>query len=201
MVLKEYIEWLGYAFAFIGLVATITKTIQLWVSVKTFSWRYVDKMSKKLIKKIGKDRYVPDVIVGIGRGGSITGSILSGNICVPNKKEHIPFLGADRLYIWKDSKRIEVENEMIDLCRLEGKNILLVASDIMSGNTISFFIKKLNEAKVKSIKTACLVLSGNSTYEPTYFAKQIPSKFRMPWMYRNYIRDSREDLNKTKAKK
>ncbi len=196
----DYFEWLSYIFAFIGLIATIKRTIHFWVRIKSFSWKDVDRLSKKLIEKIIHDGYCPEVIVGIGRGGAIVGAILSGNLKFKKenneseKKGHIHFLGVDRIYEWKNNVRFEVDNKMVSLDRLAGKRVLLVAGDVMAGNTVNFFINKLKQAQVASIKTACLVKSTSSTHAVSYYAREIPSRFRMPWMYKYYERDSRENI-------
>lgn len=85
--IKDILEWAGYVLVIIGFGATIYKTVEVWLNLKSFSWGDIDKYSKVLIKKISKDYFVPDIIVGIGRGGAIVGSILSGNIVVPSESK------------------------------------------------------------------------------------------------------------------
>jgi len=196
---KDILEWFGYILAFIGFLATAYKTAQLWLSLKRFSWNDVDKYSKLIIKKIDKDSFVPDVIVGIGRGGSIIGSILSGNIIVPPPKvRNIPVLGVDRLYEWRDGERVEVENKMIDFSPLAGKKVLLIAGDVLTGGTMKFYIRQLEKANVAELKTGCLVKGVTSALQPDYFGKEIPADFNMPWMYKGYgyTRDSRKPQKK-----
>jgi len=193
-ILKDIIEWIGYILAFIGFLATVFKTAQVWLSLKRFSWNDVDKYSKVIIKKIANDYFVPDVIVGIGRGGAIVGSILSGNISTPTHKvRNIPFLGVDRLYEWQNGERVEVKNEMINLSPLVGKKVLLVAGDVLTGGTMKFFIRQLEKVNVAELKTSCLVKGVTSALQPDYFGKEIPANFNMPWMYKgyDYTRDSR----------
>ncbi len=194
--MKDILEWAGYVLAVIGFGATIYKTVEVWLNLKSFSWGDVDKYSKVLIKKISKDYFVPDIIVGIGRGGAIIGSILSGNITVPSnqKGKNIPVLGVDRLYEWQHGARVEIKNEMVDFSPLEGKKVLLVAGDIMTGGTIKFYAHQLEQAKVAELKTGCLVKGVTATFQPDYFGKEIPADFNMPWMYKGYgySRDSRK---------
>ncbi len=104
------LDIIGYLFAAIGLGVTVYQTFDVWLNFRTFSWREVDKYSKKLIEKIEKDEYIPDVIVCIGRGGSIIGSILSGNIHIDKVQQdrNIPILGADLMYEWRNRQRVEV---------------------------------------------------------------------------------------------
>ncbi|HNZ01873.1 MAG TPA: phosphoribosyltransferase family protein [Anaerolineaceae bacterium] len=196
------LDIIGYLFAAIGLGVTVYQTFDVWLNFRTFSWREVDKYSKKLIEKIEKDEYIPDVIVCIGRGGSIIGSILSGNIHIDKVQQdrNIPILGADRMYEWRNRQRVEVENEMIDFAPLHGKKVLLVAADVMTGGTMVFFVSAINQAEPADLRTACLVKGVAATFTPDYYGREIASDFRMPWMYKNfgYIRDSRKPDLKAK---
>jgi len=197
-VLMNIVKWVGYLFAIIGFSATVWKSIQAWLSLKSFSWNEFDKHSKQLIKKISSQGYYPDLIVTIGRGGAILGSIISGNLLSQNaniekRRRNIPILGCDRMYEWENGQRIEVPNRMIDLKPLKGNKVLLVAGDILTGSTIKFFLKQVEEVDPESVKTACLVKGITATFSPDFFGKEIPGDFRMPWMYKGYgyVRDSR----------
>jgi hypoxanthine phosphoribosyltransferase len=199
---KDVLEWAGYILAAVGFLATVYKTIEVWLSLKNFSWGDVDKYSKVIIKKIARDYFVPDVVVGIGRGGSILASTLSGNIIIPvqQKERNIPILGVDRIYEWQHGARVEIENKMIDFTPLAGKKVLLVAGDVITGGTMKFYIRQLEQAKVAEAKTACLVKGVTATFQPDYFGKEIPADFNMPWMYKGYgyCRDSRKPVKENK---
>lgn len=191
--------WLGYLFALIGFVATVYKSVQVWLNLKVLSWGDVDKYCKKVIEQIRSTRFKPDVIVTIGRGGAVFGAILSGNTS-KHKNEHrkinIPILGVDRMYEWENNCRNEIPNKMVSFAPLAEKKVLLVAGDILSGGTMKFHYKQLKEVGVKEIRTACIVKGSASTLRPDYFGKEIIADFRMPWMYKGYgyIRDSRKPL-------
>ena len=189
--------WLGYLFALIGFVATIYKSIQVWLSLKVLSWKDVDKCCETVVKQIRNDGFKPDVIVSIGRGGAIFGAILSGNTSShkdKHKKSNIPILGVDRIYEWENNCRREVPNTMVSFDPLAGKKVLLVAGDILSGGTMKFHFKQLEKVGVEKMRTACIVKGSSSTLHPDYFGKEILADFRMPWMYKGYgyVRDSRK---------
>ena len=191
-------EWVGYVFATIGAGVTIYKAVQVSINYQRFSWAEVDKYTKLLISKIIKDRFTPDLIVTIGRGGAIIGSLLSGNLPKVNSLTYnIPILGTDRMYVWDKGQRIEMENEMIEFAPLRNKSILLVAGDVMTGGTMEYYISKFNAIPVQQIKSACLVKNVSAAYNPNFVGKEIAAKFKMPWMYRgyDYIRDSRHPCN------
>ncbi len=191
--------WLGYAFAAVGFLATIYKTVQVWLNLNVLSWKDVDRLSKRVIKRIACSGFHPDVIVTIGRGGAVFGSILSGNLPEGRgrpKKSNVPILGVDRMYVWEDGQRSEVPNDLIDLRPLTGKRVLLVAGDVLSGGTMKFHLEALRQVGAGDVRTACLVKGAATTLHPDYFGKEIPSDFRMPWMYKGYgyVRDSRRPI-------
>ena len=192
------LSWIGYIFAIVGFCGTVWKTVQVWTSLKTFSWGDFDKYSKTLVKNIQADGFYPEIIVTIGRGGAIVGSVISGNLHRKNAEggedsKNIPILGCDRIYEWQSGQRIEVANKMVDLAPLNGKSVLLVAGDVLTGGTMKCFLTQLREVKPAVVKTACLVKGVTATFSPDYVGKEIPGDFRMPWMYKGYgyIRDSR----------
>lgn len=193
MNVKDILDITSYVLAFVGFLATLYKTVEVWLNLRRFSWTEVDKLTKKLIQQISSDMFVPDVIVGIGRGGAILGALLSGNLRVPGKSRNIPLLVVERIYEWHDGERIEVENEMINLSPLRGKKILLVAGDVLTGGTMKFFLREIEQVEPQEVRTACLVKGVTSAYRPDYFGKEITGDFRMPWMYKGYgyVRDSR----------
>lgn len=185
-----------YVLLGVGLAVTLYKTYNTIINFKSFSWRDVDAMSKRIINIMSNDMYIPDVIVGIGRGGAIVGALLSGNMAIPNKKQNIPLLGVDRIYEWRNGRRIELHNPMVELGALAGKRVLLVAADVSSGDTMKMYLQTLREQGVSEIKTAALLKNVAATFKPDYYAREIAGTFRMPWMYRGYgyVLDSRKPL-------
>ena len=197
--LMLFLGWLGYAFAGIGFLATVWKAIESWRSVRRFSWSEFDKLARRMIKVIRADGYHPDVIVTIGRGGAILGSVLSGNLHISTKmdRQNIPIVGYDRLYEWDAGKRSEIPNHMVAPAPLEGQNVLLVAGDVLTGGTMASFLSQLQKVNPKSVKTACLAQGVTSALKSDYVGKLITGSFEMPWMYRGfgYVRDSRQPAN------
>jgi hypothetical protein len=103
--LTTVLGWLGYAFAIIGFIGTVWKTINIWMSQKTFSWKDFDRQVKSIIRQMRKDGFYLDIIVSIGRGGAIVGATISGNLHhrkrkAPKDSENITILGCDRIYEW-----------------------------------------------------------------------------------------------------
>ena len=196
--LMGILTWVGYAFAGIGFLATVWKAIESWRSVRRFSWSEFDRLARRMVKLIRADRYHPEVIVTIGRGGAILGSVLSGNLHISTKmdRRNIPIVGYDRLYQWDAGQRSEIPNRMVELAPLKGKDVLLVAGDVLTGRTMASFLEQLQKVHPRSIKTACLAQGVTSALNADYVGKRITGSFEMPWMYRGfgYVRDSRQPV-------
>ena len=193
------LTWVGYSFAVIGFCGTAWKSVQIWTSLESLSWREFDRYSKRLVRTIRADGFHPDIIITIGRGGAILGAIISGNLHRRTREgdkgtHNIPLLGYDRFYEWQSGDRIEVANKMVDLAPLSGKSVLLVAGDVLTGGTMKCFLGQMKETESAIVKTACLVKGLTSAFSPDYVGKEIAGDFRMPWMYKGYgyIRDSRK---------
>lgn len=193
-ILKIILDWGPILFGIIGLIATILKVYSVWVNIRVLEWKSLEKYTKKVIKSMAKENYEPDMIVGIGRGGAILASLLSGNMVRKNTKKNITIYCIDRIYKWEDDHRTEVENPYIQYEIFEGLHILLVAGDVVSGKTMTFYLEKLKEHHITSIKTATIVKSVGATFIPNFVGKKITSKFKMPWMYKGYARDSRKEI-------
>lgn len=197
--LQTVLEALGYIFAVIGLGASIYGANKAWRSTSRLSWDDMENQTKKLMKRIAKDNYQPDIVVTIGRGGAVVGAIISGNLPAPygKKTRNISLLGVDRLYRWEDGNRIEVENKLVDFRPLKDLKVLLVAGDVLTGGTMRFFSSQIEAVGVSELRTACLLKGLTGTFNPDYFGKEIPADFETPWMYRgyNYARDSRHPAN------
>lgn len=80
-----------------------------------------------------RDSFLPTLIVGIGRGGTIMGAMISG--CLG----HRPLVVIDRKYVWVEGRR----NDDL-LLRLQFppellEKVLLVASETHTGNTMRLY--------------------------------------------------------------
>ena len=198
------LKWIGYVFAAVGFVGAVAKSIQVWMRLHVVTWKDLDRYSKKIIRHATREGYVPDVIVGIGRGGAVLGAVLSGNLPNPDpesgkRKVNIPLLCIDRIYRWEQGRRYERKNDMVDLSGLAGKRVLLVAGDVMTGETMAYHLSQLQEISVGDVKTTCLVKGVAAIFNPTYVGKEVPADFRMPWMYpgSGYARDPRATADTT----
>ncbi len=169
----------SYAFSF------LTK----WYSSnRRISWRTVTNGIKILIRNI-TNTFQPEVVLGLGRSGSIIGAILAGNL------GGIPFLSqiVQRNFVGegKMKRRVTVFSESINWEDLKGKKVLLVICSNITGGDLNEWLSKHEQiisANNIQLETACLFQSGTSLVKADYYALDVEEKnveivhTKLPWM-------------------
>ncbi len=173
-------------------IGVVGKAIWDWIERRKgiLSWNLVDKGVGLLTKKIQESHYNPDVIVGVGRGGSIVGAMISATL---DKDGIIPLTTVDRKYY----KRGKVEIIFYDdLKRLNGKKVLLATAEVYRGKTLDTTRELVLNESPDEVKVATLlktVYSPSEAFDVDYFAFEIEprpgGRSRMPW----HPRDSYDD--------
>jgi probable phosphoglycerate mutase len=158
---------------------------------KRVSWKGVEKGILKLRDQLIKDRYYPTLIIGIGRGGSIVGALLSGSL------GNIPILVIDRIYNWKGHERTEGLFDSIKITKNIDR-ILLVAGELHSGNTARKYTEYFMQAGAGEVKMLTFMKEPFPTFKPDYFyLESTISDMRFPWMLtRDYKKESQIDYTK-----
>ena len=183
--MKIYFEILIYILSFLGGIVSIV-TIYRWCApYKKINWRTVEKGIVKLKEELISDNYVPSLIVGVGRGGSIVGALLSG--CLG----HVPLLVIDRVYDWKDNIRKDRLFEQINLSSNLEK-VLLVAGELHTGGTARVYIEYFKKMGAKQIKYLTFTKDRYPAFQPDFFYIETKKPdVRLPWMLtKKYKRDS-----------
>ncbi len=193
--MKLFFDIIIYSFSFLGGVISIV-TIYKWIiPYKRVGWKKVEKGVIRLRDKLIRDQYYPTLIVGIGRGGSIIGALLSG--CLGN----VPIIVIDRVYKWENHHR---EEGFCDEIRIN-KNIdkvLLVSGELHSGNTARKYHEYFNNLGAKQIKMLTFMKEPHPTFQPDYYhIETSKSEIRFPWMLtKDYKRSSMIDYDKRSEK-
>ena len=128
-------------------------------------WDTFDSETRRLAELID---FVPDIIVGIARGGVIPATLLSKILKVKNMFT----LTLDREGERKISAFLTQD--------IQGKKILLVEDMIETGRGLSAG-KKFLEEKGEIIKTACLYTMPLSEMTPDYSLNEVPEVVPFPW--------------------
>ncbi len=176
-------------FSIIGAIASILTLYKSILSVKKVNWKKIEKGVIKLKEKLIADNYIPTLIIGIGRGGSIIGSILSG--CLGRK----PFIGMDIIYDWNENSRNERLLEEISVHRNLEK-VLIVSGEWHSGASGKIYKQYFENLGSKEVKTLTFVKEKYpKELIPDYFYTVIEKPdIKLPWMIsKNYSKIARVD--------
>lgn len=188
--MKVIFEIIIYIFSILGGIVSIW-TIYIWLKpLRKISWRKVEKGIKQLKEDLIKSNYYPSLIVGIGRGGSIIGALLSGTL------GNVPIIVIDRVYDWSSKERKEGFCENIKISKNIDK-VLLVAGELHSGNTAKKYTEYFKEMGAKEIKMVAYMKEPFPTFKPDFYSIETEkSNIRFPWMItKDYKRDSKMDYS------
>jgi len=148
---------------------------------KRNSWSKIRAGAKTLISKMNDDNYLPDVIVGVGRAGSILAALISGNL----KAKKIPVTSIDLKYEWEnEQKRLDKILNLPSISTIQNKRILICSGHVNSGNSMKLVKKELLAFKPIELKTAALFVSPVTSVLPDYHSYKANKKSRMPWHIR-----------------
>ena len=119
----------------------------------------------------------PDVIVSIGKGGSIPGVILAEYFDVNNLN-----LGLKSYNNFNQSKMLEYQ-PIPCYQSLWGSNILLVDDLADTGETFKYALNKFRQYGVEEVKTASVFKKTQSKFVPDYFVEEVLSDVWIvqPW--------------------
>ena len=191
--MKTLLEIIIYLFSILGGIVSIITLFNWLKPINKVSWKKVEKGVIHLKEKLINSNYTPTLIVGIGRGGSIIGALLSGTLGI------VPILVIDRVYEWKDKERKESFCEEIRISKNIEK-VLLVAGEVHSGNTAKKYFKYFKEMGAKEVRMLTFMQEPFPTFQPDYsYIKTEKSDIKFPWMItEDYKRESKLNYNDKK---
>lgn len=186
--MKLFLDITIYFFSILGGLISIW-TIYKWLKpLQKITWKNVQKGVLYLKDKLIHDNYYPTLIVGIGRGGSIVGALISGTL------GNVPILVIDRVYEWTAHQRKEGLFDEIKITKNIEK-VLLVAGELHSGNTAKKYTEYFKQIGANEVRMLTFMKEPYPTFKPDYFFIETnKSDIRFPWMLtKNYKRDSKID--------
>lgn len=183
--MKIILDVFIYVLSILGGVVSVVTIYRWLLSFKKIKWTTVEKGIKKLKEDLIRDKYLPSLIVGVGRGGSIVGALLSG--CLG----HIPILVIDRVYEWQDNMRKDDLCEKIKLSKNLEK-VLLVAGELHTGGTAKTYIEYFKTMGANEVKYLAFAKDPYPAINPDYyFIESKKPDIRLPWMItKEYRRES-----------
>lgn len=181
--------------ALIGLVSGIIGIVSFawWLYDKLqpyqrITWKKTQKYSREIAERTTAQGFSPSLIMGIGRGGAIFGSMLSGTL------GHRPLVVIDRQYEWTDKGRVEDMVFSVKIPKEYLQRVLLVAGEAHSGGTMKRYYEYLKGLGAQDIRRAVLFFEEGCPINIEYYGiKSNRKNVRLPWMFaKQYIRADRE---------
>ncbi|MFX1578054.1 MAG: phosphoribosyltransferase [Promethearchaeota archaeon] len=148
------------------------------------SWSDVYNLTLQLSERIVNSQFVPDVIVGIARGGWIPARILS-DVLYTNTLQNI------RIEYYTDvgAKGKEPKITQPLTGSMKQKRMLLVDEVADTGDTLLHAINHVKELGVKEVRSAVLHYKPTSVVKPDFFMVETTSWIVYPWENRASIID------------
>lgn len=180
-------EIIGFISAIATLISFIWFIYEKRKPYRKISWRKAKKAANKIADQLVKDKYNPSLIFGIGRGGAIFGSMISGSL------GHCSLVVIDRKYIWSSKGRMQDILFHISIPGEYLKNVLLVAGEIHTGSTMNRYYDYLKVIGAQTVKRAVLFYEEGCPANIEYVGIQSSDKkLLLPWMdSERYIREDR----------
>ena len=136
-----------------------------------------------LALKILESKFLPDVIIGISRGGLPVARFLSDLLEV----KEITTIGVG---FYKGINETEKKPSLTQKLNydIKEKKVLLVDDVSDSGKSMKFTLKYLSNFQASSIKTATIHYKPHSIYKPDYYIVETSDWIVYPWEYVEFSR-------------
>ncbi len=159
---------------------------------KLVSWHDIERWVDDIIKKMEKDNYEPEIIIGMARGGIVPARIVSDRFQQKNlytiKTEH-----------WGITATVDGQAKIVQGLPVDinGMDVLIIDDITDTGQSMKLahdYVKSLNP---NSIKSATLLHITRSIFKPDYYSQEVHESdwawFIFPW---NVYEDLMNILNK-----
>lgn len=172
-----------------------------------FSWKTIQKSGEHLFEELIDSQFSPDVIVGLGRGGSIAAGILAAH-CRESSQygfRMIPITSIDRIYLVKKGIRSDVRITGFHNIDVYQKKVLIINADTYSGNTLKRAKEVLSWDKPKEVRVGTFLSftkDGPPTFEADFCGIKFPAskaKRRLPWRNKKYKFENQNDVSSLKS--
>jgi len=128
-----------------------------------------DEFESEVDKLAARIESVPDVVIGIARGGVIPAVLLSKSLKVKD------------MYVLKVQKEGDERRVMAEIFTdVSNSKVLLVEDMLETGKSI-IVAKQYLEAKGAEVKTACLYTMPITEIQPDYFLREVREVVHFPW--------------------
>ena len=168
-------------FILLSAVGTLISVLFIYDRVRSagsIPWICVQKASEKIVEQLKNDCFDPSAIIGIGRGGAIFGSFISG--CFG----HRPLIVVDRKYACTHDGGGDGTGIRIELPESITERILLVAGEVHTGQTMNLYYDDFRRRLgTKSIRRVAFSVRKGRTDLVDYFGMESGKDKKLPWMF------------------
>jgi len=146
-------------------------------------WNLIYKMLLNLAEKISKDKFKPDIIVGVSRGGWPPARVLSDLLDNPNlanvKAEF--YLGV------AETKGEPVLTQPVSMA-VAGKKVLVVDEVADTGKSLKLVKEHVIEQGAEEVKIATIYYKPWSIVIPDYYERETSCWVVFPWEIKETVR-------------
>jgi uncharacterized protein len=168
------------------LIATIlgiaASLIAIWQFVedrrrKAISWRRIDKIVRELVSEVERSTFSPDLIVGVGRGGTLIAAMLATNM-----EGRIELACIDTEATWDAAGRKHVLLRSPERHpELKGRRVLLVVAELYSGQDMRDAINDLENRGTAELRTLAVLSGPSSNFRPAFVGLETEHEPVAPW--------------------
>jgi hypoxanthine phosphoribosyltransferase len=150
---------------------------------EVLTWNRTYDVLLSLARKIVRSGFVPDVIVGVSRGGWIPARVLCDLLSAPV----LANIGVEFYTDIGETKRRPRLTQPLS-AEVSGKKVLLVDEVTDTGQSLKLAKEHIVKGGAKEVKTAIMYAKPRSVIEPDYNEKKTSSWIVFPWETKETIR-------------
>lgn len=152
------------------------------------SWGEVEAWVATIVGALRRDRFLPDMVIGMSRGGIVPSRLLCDHLVIKNlftvKTEHWGLTATP------DGKARLAQALTADVA---GRTVLLVDDITDTGQSLALARDHVAGLKPRALRTATLLHISHSLITPDYFARKVGKDewtwFIFPWNVREDLRN------------
>lgn len=170
---------LTWALTIVGTIASIVGLYEFVLKHRraVIGWRRVDRLVVDLIEEVERRGFTPDLILGVGRGGTIIAAVIATNLegrielaCVDTHVDH------DR-----SGRKVVTLRHPDRMPPLAGRQVLVVVAELYSGQDMRAALDYLDTQDVAKVQTLAVLCGPASVVRPDYVALHTKHEPRAPW--------------------
>ncbi len=150
-------------------------------SHRHLSWQEIEAEVLRIVRKLKRSRFEPNIIISIARSGLIPASLIS--YCLGNKQLYVikcDFSKSQRADANQDLHPRPFLTQRIKRSII-GLKVLVVDEMTVSGETLKLVSRYLHTKQPKAVKYAVLYRQPWSEFKPDYYGREVSFWPIYPW--------------------